>query len=241
MASYLEPGRRVTLCLAERRVPSRILAVAQDTVGVTMDTPPYPDEGAGVGLEFEGPDGAVSYYTRVIVCPRAPGDAMILMRAPNISGAERRRAWRVPLDLRAPVRRVAAGKAADMRVVNISTEGALLEPEAALELHEVLDIYLALPGQDPHLVRARVVREEASPKRRPRSLRFGVLFADLAPDARRTLTYFMWERLIKLYPKEMAKLFPGGKAYRKLQGRKRKDERDQRGQRDERAGEPEAP
>lgn len=218
--SFLEPGREVVLCFPGHRVPSRILAVAQDTIGVALDIEPYPDEGTGVGLEFESPQGVFSFYTRVIVRPHEPGGAMILMRAPNISGAERRRTWRIPMNVRTPVRRVAAGKAENMLLVNISTEGAMIETKTSLSLNELLDVVLALPDEEPHVVRARVVRAEAPTPQRGGVLRFGLLFIEVAPAARRALTYFMWERLLQLYPKEMAKLFPGGKAYRKLHGRR---------------------
>lgn len=219
-SQFLQAGREVTLCLPGRRVPSRILAVAQDTVGVTMDTEPFPDEGMGVSLEFATPQGACSFYTRVIIRPREPGGALILMRAPNISGAERRRTWRIPMSVPAPVRRIAAGRAESMLLVDISTGGALLETGIPLQLNEMLDICLALPEQEPHVVRARVVRAEAPAPCSEGGLRFGVLFVEMAADARRELTHFMWERLLRLYPKEMARLFPGGKAFHKLHGKR---------------------
>lgn len=195
-----------------------ILAVAQDTIGVSLDEPPYPARGGPVSLEIETPQGTLSYYTRVIIRPSAPGEAMILMRAPNIAGAERRRDWRVPMNAYTQFRRIAPAKVSNAHLLNLSVGGVLLETGMNMEVAELLDLVLNLPESAQHVVRGRIVRRETAPA--PAEARYGVLFVETPSPARRSLTEFMWARLMKLYPREMAERFPGGKGHRKWTRRK---------------------
>ena len=218
MPALLQEGRAVFLRFGGRRAHSVILAVAQDTIGVTLDTPPYPPRGTAVSLEIETPAGLATYYTRVIVRPSGPGEAMILMRAPNVAGAERRRDWRVPLNALTQFRRIAPAKAGSAQVLNVSIGGVLLETAVSMDVAEFLDIVLHLPEAPQHVVRGRIVRREAAHESGPD--RYGVLFVDTPAPARRVLTEFIWRRLLLLYPREMAARFPGGKGDRKWKRRK---------------------
>lgn len=214
----LEQGRSIYLRFGGRRVPSEILAVAQDTIGVSLDEPPYPVRGAAVSLEIETPQGLLSYYTRVIVRPGGPGEAMILMRAPNVNGAERRRDWRIPMNALMQFRRITPAKVSNAQLLNLSIGGVLLETPMSMDVAELLDLVLNLPESVQHVVRGRIVRREAEPG--PAGVRYGVLLVDTPAPARRALTEFMWARLMTLYPREMAERFPGGKGHRKWTRRK---------------------
>lgn len=214
--SPLQPGNAAFLCYDGLRIPTQVLAIAQDTVGVAAPPPPFPTSGQGIELEFETPSGVATYYTRVVICPEKQGDAMILMRAANSRGPERRTDWRVPVNLLTQVRRLSPPGVMPCRIVNLSSNGLLLEIENDLALEDVLDLYLALPGEPEHVVRVRVIREEPQGFWPKRMHRFGLLFVGMAAPAKRSLTHFMWQQLLKMFPRDMARRFPGGRAWRRF-------------------------
>ncbi len=206
MDCYLERGNRGYARFAQERLAIDILAAAKDTIGASCPFDTLPAAGATVDLEFPGSALTACYHMQVVVAPTAPEDGMILQRAASATYAQRRRTWRVPLENRIAFRRLGESSASEAIVMNLSCEGMLMSTSLALAVSSVIEIMLALPGQPAHVVQGRVVRIDPS-----EPACFGVLFLDLGPEPKRSLTYFMWDRLRTLYPREIKALWPGSR------------------------------
>jgi len=197
-----------------------ILDVAQDTIAVSAPGSDYPIDGMGVTLEFHEFGSVVSYHTRVVVGPRQKGDPVILQRMAGLARKHHRRAWRVSLDAYAHLRRHGDIHYQAARIVNISTEGALIETSADLELNDLFDLRLALPGEPSHWVLGRVIRAEPSESD---ARQFGVLFVELSVAAKRSLTTHIWRCVRRERSDDVSELFPGSKKHRKLMARRRRE------------------
>jgi len=204
--------------------PVEVVAFARDTIGVTYPGPPFPEEGTAAVLEFEDGEALVSYNAQVVVAPREPGDGVILQRAASATYAQRRRTWRVPLDTAMAIRKAGAPTPGEAQILNLSTEGVLIETVMAFTLEERIELLLALPDLPAHTLHGRVLRVEtaaAGP-----AARYGVGFVAVPPAAKRVLTYFMWKRLRELYPREIAALWPGNWRRRQQQAARKRAARE---------------
>lgn len=215
MSAYLEKEKRGYLRLGEKHLPVEILACAKDTIGVSFPHPQPIENGMKLDLEFCESDRLVVYHMQVVVAPIDPGDGVILQRIKGAMYAEKRRTWRVTLDEAVGLRRRGDPRPSNARVLNLSCEGAYLETACALRVGDVVDLLLSLPELPTHQVGGKVVRVEPREPDSNGTGRYGVYFVELFPEARRTLTYFMWKRLRELYPREIAALWPGSGGRRK--------------------------
>lgn len=200
------PGSKGYARFAQERLPVDILATAKDTVGASCPFDTLPAAGATVDLEFTGRDYLACFHMQVVVEPTAREDGMILQRAASATYAQRRRTWRVSLDNRIVFQKRGEAHRVEAVVLNLSCEGLFLSTTTALAINDALDLLLTLPGNPGYRVLGRVVRvDPVIPGC------FGVLFVELSSEAKRALTYFMWDRLRTLYPGEIKALWPGSR------------------------------
>jgi hypothetical protein len=206
MITYLEKGRQGFVRFAQARLPVEVLAAAKDTAGVTCPFEPLPSAGVIVDLEFKDTRYIACFHMQVVVAPNEKEDGIILQRAASASYAQRRRTWRVPLSDNISFRKQGDSSPAEGVVINLSCDGLLMATRTSLRVNDVLDIFVTLPGLPKFKMVGKVVRSEIAS-----SGRVGVLFVELSREARRSLTYFMWEQLRKMYPKEISALWPGSR------------------------------
>lgn len=215
MAFAIEIGCRGYLCLLGKRFPMEVLEIAQDTILVSApDAGSLPRE-AGVDLEFPAKDGAMAYHARILALPDFAGGPILLQRSASVMRDERRRSWRVPVDV--PMR-LAVGKDAapyPCTVINVSAEGALVETGAPLEIGDTFLLHLTLPGLSAQRLRARIVRVEPPGDNPATARRFGVWFTEVTKGARRTLTIYIWKQLRELRWDDTQALFPGREGRRR--------------------------
>ena len=197
------------------RRPVEILAIAQDTVGVTYPYEPFPEAGVTIDLEFDNTRLRACYHEQVVVAPVDKGDGMILRRAPSQTYMERRRTWRVPLAAKTTLRRPNDLVAHDAVVVDLSTEGLLVESNAPFQVGDFVELALPLNGRSLEGVVGRIVRVTSTAPSNPHAHGFGIWFLGLAPQTRKVLTLYMWRRLRELCPGELRALFPGSGGGRK--------------------------
>ncbi len=203
----IAPGARCIVTVNAVRYTAEVVASGHDTAGVICRESEFlADAGDEADLEFLDAQYRVVYHMQVVVAPSKPGDGMILQRAASAAYARRRRTWRVSLESPVAICRDGAVQSHEGRVINLSTEGALVAASAPIAVGEMITLYLALPGEPEHAIATRVVRrEEGEPPR------FGVRFAAVSPEARQSLTRFMWARLRVLYPGDIAAMWPGNR------------------------------
>ena len=206
MIVYLEKGRQGFVRFSRTRLPVEVLAAAKDTAGVSCPFEPLPSAGVIVDLEFPDTRYTACFHMQVVVAPNEREDGIILQRAASASYAQRRRTWRVPLADAISFRKQGDVQQAEGVVINLSCEGLLMATRTTLRVNDVLDIFVTLPGLPGFKMVGKVVRSEIAA-----SGRVGVLFIELSREAKRSLTYFMWDRLRTMYPKEISALWPGSR------------------------------
>ena len=220
MTRYLEGGRPGYLRFSGNRVAAQILAVRQDTVAVRLCEGPCPDGAAAVELECPQVWGVVAYHMRVVLRPKEDGELLVLQRTSNLLRAERRRAWRVPVHGACDARRHGGSDSFEVQVVDLSTEGTLIETDHPWEIDDMIALRLPLPGSPGELTVGRVIRKDPAELWDGAKPRYGVWFVEVPVQVRRYLTYYVWKRLQELYPEEIAGLFPGSPLHRHMQEQK---------------------
>ncbi len=220
MTAYLEKGNCAHLQVMGERFSVKVLAVAEDTIGVTFSGARYPVEGTGAELRFRDNGGMVSYHTQVVVAPRRNGDGMILQRVSSAFPHRHRSAWRVPMNTMVEMASQNGRPACAVQVHNVSADGALIESPVSLQLDERVDLRLPLGNGPLHNITARVIRFQPLNVTASGAQQVGVRFVDVSKSLRRALTVYIWQRLRDFYPEEISALFPGSRSDR----RRRKEE-----------------
>lgn len=210
MASPLIKGKSAFVRYREERRPVTILEVCNDTVAVTAPEGSLPTRNLGVSLEIPTLEGTYCYHTHVVTAPRPGDDVLLLMRTASVKRFDRRRTWRVPLHTRTKVSRLDDRRAFQALVVDVSAEGALLFTAGHFEPGDVVTFRLHLPDELPHQVSARVVRLKETVRDGQTVYTLGVVYHELPKPARRALTYYIWKRLLELFPQEVRGLFRRG-------------------------------
>ena len=199
-------GKECFLRVQARIYRSKILGVAKDTIWVSFDDQDHPRQGTVVELEFHDGQGHIAYHTQVVIEPKQRGDGIVLQRASGDKFMKHRRSWRVPTDLVGSVRALNNGHVYQARLVDLSSEGALVETPAEFEVASFVDLTLAFPQRPPHTIKARVVHD-SSGQTHGLLYRFGVRFTEIPRDAQRSLTLFLWKRIRELYPAELNAIY----------------------------------
>lgn len=202
----MQEGKTCYLRVMGRLFLVTIQGVADDTVWVTFPGVDYPVKGMGVELEFHDTDGLQSYHTQVVIGREGKGEGIVLRRSPGGCYIKHRQNWRVPTDLPIRLRDVGRMRERMARMINLSSEGTLIETDVVYEVGSSADLVFTLPKQPTCTLTARVIRHENEGQRqRPR---FALWFAKVPNDARRALTWFLWKRIQELYPSDVRSLYP---------------------------------
>ena len=207
MTSPLTRGTSAFIRYWEECKPVTILEVCQDTVAVTAPEGTLPAKSVGVTLEVPTEQGVLCYQTHVATNPYPGDDVLLLRRSASVERFDRRRTWRVPLHTRTKVSRADEMRGFPALVVDISAEGAQLHTSGHFELGEVITFRLHLPDELPHRVSAKVVRTKSATREGTTAYALGVFFEDLSGPARKALTFYIWRRLLELFPREVRMLF----------------------------------
>lgn len=207
MALPLVKGKSAFIGYWEERKPVTILEVFQDTVAVSAPEGALPAKGVGVTLEVPTLDGTFCYHTHVATAPCAGDEMLLLRRCASVKRFDRRRTWRVPLHTRTKISRQDETRAFSAFVVDVSAEGALLHTSAHFELGEVVTFRLHMPDEMPHQVSAKIIRIKETSRDQQIAYSLGVIYQDISGPARKALTFFIWKRLLELFPREVRTLF----------------------------------
>lgn len=202
----LQVGKQCYLRLLNQTYLVEIIGLAEDTIGVTFPSANFPVEGMGAELEIHDREGFLCFHTRVAIGPKELGDGIVLQRAEAATYLKHRRTWRVPVDFKVKLRRSSDGVRGNGRLVDLSSEGALMETQAAFAQGDDLAMKFRLPGRLSSTVQARIIhwREAAGPG----YARAGLRFSAVPPDARRALTKFLYARIRVLYRPQLKAMYP---------------------------------
>ncbi|GEM_PF-3583104 len=194
-------GRECHLRVKSGVFRERVLGVAKDTIWVSLSTDIDMPDGTPVELEFHEPEGHLNYHTRVVIPPGHGREGMVLQRSAGSNQVRHRQSWRVPANFAGMVRPLDEERAHEARVIDLSAEGALIETPAELPIASRIAFTFALPEGPPHTVTAHVIHDDV--REGGVAFRFGLRFAELPAEVRRSLTTFLWGRIKDLYPEEL--------------------------------------
>jgi c-di-GMP-binding flagellar brake protein YcgR len=207
--ALLQQGQHGWLRAEGLRWPMEILMVSGDTIGIDIAAAPLMAPGMATDLEFATMDGLAFYHAQVVSPPDAEDNGMIVQRASSATYAQRRRSWRVALEMPVLSRLQDDAQVFEAKVMNVCAEGALIETCAKLELCDRIEMVLPFAQSTAHHVTAQVVRVQPGKSRPTPETCYGLVFVAVPPEIKRALTMFLWKRLRELYPKEIAALWPG--------------------------------
>ncbi|MBI3117307.1 MAG: PilZ domain-containing protein, partial [Candidatus Hydrogenedentes bacterium] len=182
-----------------------VLGVNGKEVWVSFPGSDYPLDGTGAELEFHTPAGYVLYHTQVIRGPRREGDGVVLERAETAEERKHRRHWRVPTDTTIVVRPLDSQKHYTAIMDNLSSGGTLIRTYAVFYLPCEVAVQIPLDDGTTHTLQGRVVYgEENSPFDPGPRHRYGISFTQMNAETKRALTWYLYKRLRKLYPQDVA-------------------------------------
>lgn len=210
VASPLTKGKRAFVRYREERKEVTILEICDDTVTVTVPDGSLPVKNLGVSLEIPTLEGTYCYHTHVATAPRDDDDILLLRRTASVKRFDRRRTWRVPLHARTKASQLDGRRVFRAVVVDVSAEGVLLFSAGPFEPGELITFQLYIPNELPHEICARVVRVKETVRDGQTVYTLGAAYHELSKPARRALTYYIWKRLLELFPTEVRGLFRRG-------------------------------
>jgi hypothetical protein len=203
-------GNTGILCLMDTRFLVEILGVERNQIWVTFPGVCYPLAGMGGRLEFHHDTGFIAYNVQVLHYAEHPASGIILERSESADQRTHRTSWRVPTNIEVVFRTPHSPEHFTAVMEDLSAEGAQLRAHAVLPVRTVLELGVALDREHgQQVIEARIcyAHEEAGP-RNPGALRYGVRFTNMPPATRRLLTLFLYHHVRKLYPRDVAAMYP---------------------------------
>lgn len=186
-----------------------ILGVNGKEIWVSFPGADYPLDGMGAELEFHTPQGYTLFHAQVLRGPRRDGDGVVLERAETSEDRHHRRHWRIPTDTTVVLHPVQDGKHYTAIMDNLSAGGMLVRTYAVLYLPCELEVEMPLDDGNTYTLSGRVVYgAETSPFQPGPRHKYGILFGALEPGTRRSLTWYLYKRMRKTYPEDVAALYP---------------------------------
>lgn len=167
-----------------------------ERVHVTFPGRDYPIEGMRIGLELHDEEGYYLSQTIVLEGPREKGDGIVLKRPEILQRYQHRATNRVPTDLAAQVRDLEHPRKHTADLLDVCSEGALIQTDAPFEEQALIEMRLSLPGEPPVALTGEIVhcgREGVSFKEGFRH--FGVQFTEVDDDARASIRRYVHQRL----------------------------------------------
>lgn len=201
----LRAGSECFLRTGNRVLVVEILGVSKETIWVSFPCREELEDGAGVELEFHDREGYFSYHARVVQGAGKTGAGVMLERAESPLPMQHRRDWRVPMDLSVWVKPVEGERRSKARLCDLSSEGALIECDAAFNAGDYLNMIFQLPQYPTHRIVARIVYADTSG---PAMRRYGLSFVQIGRRARESLTWYLYSQIQELYPALIRELYP---------------------------------
>jgi hypothetical protein len=206
----IQTGNTGFLSIMNSRFLVEIRGVERIQIWVSFPGVNYPVAGMGGRLEFHNERGFVAYNVQVIRYADRPEDGIILERSESAEQRTHRSAWRVPTDINVAFRTPNSTEVFSAVMEDLSADGCLLRAVPVLSVRTPVEISFPLDRQHGNqVVEARVCYvQEESELRSPVGLRYGLRFTKVPPETRRLLTLFLYHHVRRLYPKEVAAMYP---------------------------------
>ncbi len=207
--SPITVGNNALLNMMDERFLVKIVGIEGGKIWVTFPGACYPLNGMGGHLEFHRPDGVLAYNVQVLRYADGKDTGIILERSESAEHRTHRTTWRVPTDISVVVQ-----TENDQRFTaimeNLSAEGALLRAHPLLGLRTPLRLNFALDKEHGNqVVDGRICyAQEADGLANPPIQHYGVRFYEMSPATRRLLTLFLYHHVRKLYPRDVAAMYP---------------------------------
>ena len=209
-ANPIHTGNTGLLCILESRFLVKILGVEHNQIWVTFPGVNYPLMGAGGRLEFHGDRGFLAYNVQVLRYAERAQDGIILERSESAEQRTHRSSWRVPTDIDVVFRTPNSQERFSAVMEDLSADGCLLRAHPVLSIRTPIEMSFALDREHGNQVaEARVCYvQDASNLQTPPSLRYGLRFTRIPPATKRLLTLFLYHHVRRLYPTEVAAMYP---------------------------------
>ena len=212
----LAVGRLCLMRVKDRAYEAEIIALAVDTIGLSVGEIADLEEGAGVELEIQDSSGTAHFHTRVVVPPRNAGDGVILQRCEAAQYLRHRRAWRVPTDFRIQLAPPSGIPNRDGRMLNLSAEGGLIVSKSHFDTGESCRVTITLTGQSTCTMKGRIIHGTDTTNEHG-EFEYGLRFEEVPRESRHALTWFLYDRIRKIYGDELRAMYPRPRSSRKKQ------------------------
>ncbi len=208
--SPLRCGNTGFLCLMDSRFLVEILGVERNQIWTTFPGVCYPLAGMGGRFEFHNATGFIAYNVQVLRYADRPESGIILERSESADQRTHRTSWRVPTDFNVVFRTHHSQERYSAVMEDLSAEGALIRAHPVLPVRTPIEMTFALDRvHGPQIIEGRVCyAHEETELQAPAALRYGVRFTNMTPPTRRLLTLFLYHHVRKLYPKDVAAMYP---------------------------------
>lgn len=206
----IQTGNTGYLCILDSRFLVQIRGLENNQIWISFPGIHYPLAGAGGYLEFHSETGFAAYNVQVLrYCERAE-DGLILERSESAERRTHRTSWRVPTNISATFRTPNATEHFDGVLEDLSADGCQLRTQPVLPIRTPVLLTFALDRQHgDQEIEARICYvQEESTLRTARGLRYGLRFTRMAPATRRLLTLFLYHHVRRLYPGDVAAMYP---------------------------------
>lgn len=206
----LKIGNTGYLCLAENRFLVEIRGVERTLLWVSFPGANYPIAGVGGRLEFHSETGFLAYNVQVLRYADRPGEGIILERSESADQRTHRTSWRIPTDIKVMFRTPNSEEIFEAVMEDLSAEGCQVRANPVLSVRTPIELTFALDRQHGNQVlEARVCYvQDESDLQSPKGLRYGLRFTRIPPDTKRLLTLFLYHHVRRLYPKDVAAMYP---------------------------------
>lgn len=186
-------------------------------IWVTFPGACYPLSGMGGRLEFHKPDGLIAYNVQVLRYAEGEGAGIILERSESAEHRTHRTAWRVPTDITVAIQSESVEHPFSAVMENLSSEGTLLRALPPLAIRSPLRMTFSLDQEHGKQVADGVVcfAKEAGQMAAAPGQHYGVRFTKMPAETKRLVTLFLYHHVRKLYPKDVAAMYPRTRRRRK--------------------------
>lgn len=206
----LTVGNSAYLNMMDERFLVEILGTDGNKIWVSFPGACYPLNGMGGRLEFHRPEGLSAYNVQVLRYADGPASGVVLERSESADHRTHRTSWRVPTDINVAIQLDENDQRYSAIMENLSAEGALLRAHPVLPIRTPLR--LAFPLDREHgiqVVEGRICyAQEVDSLATPPIQHYGVRFSGMSGETRRLLTLFLYHHIRRLYPKEVAAMYP---------------------------------
>ncbi len=203
-------GNTAFLNMMDERYLVEIRGAESNRIWVSFPGECYPLSGMGGRLEFHQPTGFCAYNVQVLSYAEGNKTGLILERSESADQRTHRTTWRVPTSISAAVNLEGSDHRFSAVLENISAEGALLRAHPVMTIRTTIRLAFALDQEHGNqLVEARVCyAQEADAMANPPIQQYGVRFTNMSPETKRLLTLFLYHHVRRLYPGDVAAMYP---------------------------------